>query len=86
LANSDIVKKLCDNITGVKQSFATPSMKVKQQLKTFLRKAPKSQIDSFKKTAVKVFKLHMKHWIKQNVDAKIYPLDTCSMLDFLRAC
>jgi len=41
LANSDIVKKLCDNVTGVKQSFATLSMKVKLQLKTFPRKVHK---------------------------------------------
>jgi len=56
------------------------------QLKTFLRKVPKSQIESFEKTAVKVFNLHLKHWIKQNVDMQNYPLDASSMLDFLRAC
>jgi len=40
-------------------------------LKTLQRKVPKSQIASFEKTAVKVFNSHMKHWIKQNVDAQI---------------
>jgi len=41
------------------------------KLKTLQRKVPKSQIASFEKTAVKVFNSHMKHWIKQNVDAQI---------------
>jgi len=68
----------------------SPNPKIKQQteqqLKTFLWKVRKSQIESFEKTAVKVFNLHLKHWIKQNVDMQNYPLGACSMLDFLRVC
>ena len=43
----------------------------KTKLKTLQQKVRKSQIASFEKTAVKVFISHMKHWIKQNVDAQI---------------
>jgi len=66
--------------------FVITTQHISMQLKTFLRKVPKSQIESFEKTAVKVFNLHLKHWIKQNVDMQNCPLDASSMLDFLRAC
>jgi len=47
------------------------TIKARKQLKTLQRKVPKSQIASFEKKVVKVFNSHVKHWIKQNVDAQI---------------
>jgi len=40
--------------------------------KTPKRKVPQSKNASFEKTVDKVFNLHKKHWLKQNVDAQIY--------------